>query len=431
MRNWKILVLSALFLHGAQAIAATTTIDKVVAIVNNDVVLESDINSILKAVKAQAQSTGQQLPADSTLRHQILEKQIMESIILQQGRRTNVQISEEELDQAIASIAAQNKISLDSMRTRLANEGINYQDYRKQVRREMIIAAVRNSEVRSRISILPQEVTNLADQIAARPEPGSEINLSQILLPLPENPTQQQVDEGEQLAKTIMAKLKNGDDFAKLAATYSVDPNALRGGSMGWGKIDELPSLFSQALINIKKESLIGPIRSGVGFHILKVNDMRGQKKNISVTELHARHILIKITPILNNQEALNRIKKLESDIHSGKISFPEAAKKYSDDPGSANQGGDLGWATPSAYDPAFADALLHMKKGQLSAPVHSAFGWHLIELLGSRQVDKTGDAEKDQAYRLLLNRKFAEELQNWLQEQRAGAYVRIIDSHD
>lgn len=431
MRNWKILVLSVLFLQGAQAMAASTTVDRVAAIVNNDVVLESDVDSMLQGVKAQARTSGQQLPDDATLRHQILEKQIMESIILQQGKRANVQISDEELDQAIANIAAQNKISLASMRTRLAAEGVNYEDYRKQVRREMIIAAVRNSEVRSRISILPQEVDNLADQIAARPEPGSEVNLSQILLPLPENPTQQQVDDGEQLANNIMTKLKNGDDFAKLAATYSVDPNALRGGAMGWGKIDELPSLFSQALINIKKGSLVGPIRSGVGFHILKVNDLRGQKKDISVTELHARHILVKITPILDNQAALNRVKNLERDIRAGKISFSDAAKKYSDDPGSANQGGDLGWASPSVYDPAFADALLHLKQGQLSGPVHSTFGWHLIELLGARQVDKTGDAEKDQAYRLLLNRKFAEETQNWMQEQRAAAYVRIVNSND
>jgi peptidyl-prolyl cis-trans isomerase SurA len=431
MRNWKILVLSVLFLQGAQAMAASTTVDRVAAIVNNDVVLESDVDSMLQGVKAQARTSGQQLPDDATLRHQILEKQIMESIILQQGKRANVQISDEELDHAIANIAAQNKISLASMRTRLAAEGVNYEDYRKQVRREMIIAAVRNSEVRSRISILPQEVDNLADQIAARPEPGSEVNLSQILLPLPENPTQQQVDDGEQLANNIMTKLKNGDDFAKLAATYSVDPNALRGGAMGWGKIDELPSLFSQALINIKKGSLVGPIRSGVGFHILKVNDLRGQKKDISVTELHARHILVKITPILDNQAALNRVKNLERDIRAGKISFSDAAKKYSDDPGSANQGGDLGWASPSVYDPAFADALLHLKQGQLSGPVHSTFGWHLIELLGARQVDKTGDAEKDQAYRLLLNRKFAEETQNWMQEQRAAAYVRIVNSND
>lgn len=431
MRNWKIWVLSVLFLHGTSAIAASTTVDKVAAIVNNDVVLESDVNSMLKAVKAQARSNGQQLPDDSTLRHQILEKQIMESILLQQGKKANIQINDAELDQAIANIAAQNKITLTSLRSRLSAEGVNYDEYRKQVRREMIIAAVRNSEVRSRISILPQEVESLADQIAARPEPGAEINLSQILLPLPENPSQQQENDAEQLANNIMVKLKNGDDFAKLAATYSVDPNALRGGSMGWGKIDELPSLFSQALFNIKKDSLVGPIRSGVGFHILKVNDIRGQKKNIAVTELHARHILIKITPILDNQAALNRIKNLERHIRSGKISFSDAAKKYSDDPGSANQGGDLGWASPSVYDPAFADALLQLKQSQLSSPVHSSFGWHLIELLGTRQVDKTGDAEKDQAYRLLLSRKFAEETQNWMQEQRAAAFVRILDSHD
>jgi Parvulin-like peptidyl-prolyl isomerase len=284
--------------------------------------------------------------------------------------------------------------------------------------------------VRRRVTILPQEVDTLATQIGSQNTQGTELNVSQILLPLSENPTQQQVDDQEALARQLVGQLKSGADFGKLAVTYSADPQALKGGNMGWGKIEELPTLFSQALSSAKKGDIVGPIRSGVGFHILKVNDLRGESKNISVTEVHARHILLKPSPILTDDQARQKIEQIAADIKSGKTTFAAAAKQFSDDPGSANQGGDLGWASPEIYDPAFRDALLKLQKGQVSAPVHSSFGWHLIQLLDTRQVDKTDAAQKERAYRLLFNRKFAEEAQTWMQEQRASAYVKILDGN-
>jgi len=399
MKNWRMLILGVAITANT-AFAAPQMVDKVAAVVNNGVVLESDVDNMLRTVKSQAQQAGQQLPDDKTLRHQILERQVMDAIILQMGEKAGLQVSDQQLDQAIQNIAAQNRMSVDQLRSRLAYDGMNYNDYRAQIRKEMLISEVRNNEVRRRVTILPQEVDTLAKQIGSQNTQGTELNISQILLPLPENPTQQQVDDQEALARQLVGELKGGADFGKLAVTYSADPQALKGGNMGWGKIEELPTLFSQALSSAKKGDIVGPIRSGVGFHILKVNDLRGESKNISVTEVHARHILLKPSPILTDDQARQKIEQIAADIKSGKTTFAAAAKQFSDDPGSANQGGDLGWASPEIYDPAFRDALLKLQKGQVSAPVHSSFGWHLIQLLDARQVDKTDAAQKERAYR-------------------------------
>ncbi|MBM7344608.1 peptidylprolyl isomerase SurA [Pantoea coffeiphila] len=429
MKNWRMLILGAA-LTASTAFAAPQVVDKVAAVVNNGVVLESDVDGMMQSVKGQAQQAGQQLPDDKTLRHQIIERLIMDNILLQMAKQAGIQISDAQLDQAIGNIAAQNKMSTDQLRSRLAYDGINYATYREQIRKEMLTSEVRNNEVRRRVTILPQEVDSLATQMASQNDAGTELNLSHILLPLPENPSQQQVDDQEALARKLVEEAKGGADFGKMAITYSADPQALKGGNMGWGRIQELPSLFGQALITAKKGDVIGPIRSGVGFHILKVNDMRGDSQSISVTEVHARHILLKPSPIMTDDQARQKLQEVANEINSGKLSFANAAKQLSQDPGSANQGGDLGWASPETFDPAFRDALLRLQKGQMSAPVHSSFGWHLIQLLDTRQVDKTDAAKKERAYRLLFNRKFAEEAQTWMQEERAGAYVKILDAN-
>lgn len=429
MKNWRMLILGAA-LTASTAFAAPQVVDKVAAVVNNGVVLESDVDGMMQSVKSQAQEAGQQLPDDKTLRHQIIERLVMDNILLQMAKQAGIQIQDDQLDQAISNIAQQNKMTVDQLRSRLAYDGVNYASYREQIRKEMTIAEVRNNEVRRRITILPQEVDSLSKQISSQNDASTELNLSHILLPLPENPTQQQVDEQEKLANQLVGEAKNGADFGKLAITYSADPLALKGGTMGWGRIQELPSLFAQALVTAKKGDIIGPIRSGVGFHILKVNDVRGDNQSISVTEVHARHILLRPSPVMTDDQARQKLEQIAADVNSGKTTFAQAAKDFSQDPGSANQGGDLGWSSPEIFDPAFRDAVLKLKKGQMSAPVHSSFGWHLIQLLDTRQVDKTDSAQKERAYRLLFNRKFAEEAQTWMQEQRASAYVKILDAN-
>ncbi|EIW2386725.1 peptidylprolyl isomerase SurA [Salmonella enterica] len=428
MKNWKTLLLGIAMIANT-SFAAPQVVDKVAAVVNNGVVLESDVDGLMQSVKLNAGQAGQQLPDDATLRHQILERLIMDQIILQMGQKMGVKITDEQLDQAIANIAKQNNMTMDQMRSRLAYDGLNYSTYRNQIRKEMIISEVRNNEVRRRITVLPQEVDALAKQIGTQNYASTELNLSHILIALPENPTSEQVNDAQRQAESIVEEARNGADFGKLAITYSADQQALKGGQMGWGRIQELPGIFAQALSTAKKGDIVGPIRSGVGFHILKVNDLRGQSQSISVTEVHARHILLKPSPIMNDQQARLKLEEIAADIKSGKTTFAAAAKEYSQDPGSANQGGDLGWATPDIFDPAFRDALTKLHKGQISAPVHSSFGWHLIELLDTRKVDKTDAAQKDRAYRMLMNRKFSEEAATWMQEQRASAYVKILSN--
>lgn len=428
MKNWKTLLLGIAMIANT-SFAAPQVVDKVAAVVNNGVVLESDVDGLMQSVKLNAGQAGQQLPDDATLRHQILERLIMDQIILQMGQKMGVKITDEQLDQAIANIAKQNNMTMDQMRSRLAYDGLNYSTYRNQIRKEMIISEVRNNEVRRRITVLPQEVDALAKQIGTQNDASTELNLSHILIALPENPTSEQVNDAQRQAESIVEEARNGADFGKLAITYSADQQALKGGQMGWGRIQELPGIFAQALSTAKKGDIVGPIRSGVGFHILKVNDLRGQSQSISVNEVHARHILLKPSPIMNDQQARLKLEEIAADIKSGKTTFAAAAKEYSQDPGSANQGGDLGWATPDIFDPAFRDALTKLHKGQISAPVHSSFGWHLIELLDTRKVDKTDAAQKDRAYRMLMNRKFSEEAATWMQEQRASAYVKILSN--
>ncbi|EAV6611041.1 peptidylprolyl isomerase SurA [Salmonella enterica] len=428
MKNWKTLLLGIAMIANT-SFAAPQVVDKVAAVVNNGVVLESDVDGLMQSVKLNAGQAGQQLPDDATLRHQILERLIMDQIILQMGQKMGVKITDEQLDQAIANIAKQNNMTMDQMRSRLAYDGLNYSTYRNQIRKEMIISEVRNNEVRRRITVLPQEVDALAKQIGTQNDASTELNLSHILIALPENPTSEQVNDAQRQAESIVEEARNGADFGKLAITYSADQQALKGGQMGWGRIQELPGIFAQALSTAKKGDIVGPIRSGVGFHILKVNDLRGQSQSISVTEVHARHILLKPSPIMNDQQARLKLEEIAADIKSGKTTFAAAAKEYSQDPGSANQGGDLVWATPDIFDPAFRDALTKLHKGQISAPVHSSFGWHLIELLDTRKVDKTDAAQKDRAYRMLMNRKFSEEAATWMQEQRASAYVKILSN--
>ncbi|MER2473718.1 peptidylprolyl isomerase SurA [Photorhabdus laumondii] len=430
MKNWRTLIFGLMF-SVSTAFAAPQQMDKIAAVVNNGVVLESDINNRLQSVKRDAQHAGQQIPDEQTLRHQILERLIIDNILLQMAKQMGITIPDQALDSTIANIAAQNHITVDQMKHRIAADGMSFDTYRDQIRKEMLIAEVRNNEVRRRVTILPQEIDALVKQISNQNTNDTELNISHILIPLPENPDQAQMEKAMTVVQKIMSELKHGVDFGKLAIAYSADPQALKGGNMGWSRLQELPTLFAEQLQLAQKGAVVGPIRSGVGFHILKVNDIRGGNPTIAVTEVHARHILLRTSPVMTDDQARTKLQQIASDIRSGKTDFADAAKEFSDDPGSALRGGDLGWTAPDIYDPAFRDALMRLNKGEISQPVHSSFGWHLIQLLDTRKVDKTDVAQKDRAYRMLFNRKFTEEAQSWMQEQRASAYVKILDGSD
>ncbi|MGL4858337.1 MAG: peptidylprolyl isomerase SurA [Enterobacteriaceae bacterium] len=425
MKNWKMLFTALLLC--SNTLFAAQEVDKVAAVVNNSVVLESDVTNMMNTIKQGARQANQQLPDDATLHQQVLDRLILDTIMLDQAHRMGMSVGDKELDEAITSIAGRNNMTLAQLRARLTAEKINYNSYRDQIRKEILLSEVRNNEVRRRITILPQEVDSLAKQIANQVGDSAELNLSHILIPLPENPDTAQINEASQRANALVEQLKKGADFAKLAITYSADPNALEGGAMGWGKLEELPTMFAERLPKAQKGEIVGPIRTGVGFHILRVNDIRGGEHGVSVTEVHARHILLRPSVVMSDAQARAKLEQLAKEINNG-ADFAKLAKEYSEDPGSAAKGGDLGWTAADAFDPAFRDALNKLSPNEISKPVHSSFGWHLIQLLGTRKVDKTDAALKDRAYQMLFNRKFTEETQVWLQEERANAYVKILD---
>ncbi|UVK76787.1 MAG: peptidyl-prolyl cis-trans isomerase SurA [Sodalis sp. Fle] len=424
MKNWRILIL-AFTLCANSAIAALQMLDKIAAVVDNSVILESDINTLLDSTKLNAQYANQ-LPDDATLRRQILDRLIMDKIILQLAQRANITVSKNQLDQTISNIAAQNHITIDQLRNHL---GTDYNTYRAQICKKMLISEVHNGEVHRRIIILPQEIESLTKQIAETSD-SADFNLSYILIPLPENPTQDQVDKAETLAKYLVTQSKNDEDFTKLIITHSTDTQTLKGGQIGWSKLEKLPILLAEYLQGAKKGSIIGPIPSSVGFHILKINDIRYNDQKVPLTEVHTLHILLQTSVVMTDQQARAKLLDIAQQINSGRTNFSTAAKQISEDPGSASQGGDLGWNATENFDPAFRDALMHLKKGEISSPIRSSYGWHLIQLIDTRHVDRTDATKKDQAYRLLFNRKFAEKSQTWIEEQRASTYVKILDNN-
>ena len=319
----------------------TQEVDKVAAVVDNGVVLESDVNGLLQSVKLNAQQAGQQLPDDKTLRHQIIERLIMDNIQLQMAKKMGITVSDADLDKAIANIAAQNKMSVDQLRSRLSYEGLNYNTYRSQIRKEMLISEVRNNEVRRRVTILPQEVDSLAKQVGAQNGSDTEMNISHILIPLPENPSQQQVDKAEELAKRLVGEINSGADFGKLAITYSADSQALKGGNMGWGKLQEIPTLFAERLVSAKRRRRRpNPLRRRLP-HPESERHPRCEPVGVGYRSARPSHPAETFGGADRRSGARQAAIRCGSDQERPR-QFADEAKQLSQDPGSAMQGGDL-----------------------------------------------------------------------------------------
>lgn len=430
MKNWWKLIFSMIFFTHSW-FAASQQMNKISVIVNNNIILRSDIDTLLQSVKLSLKQSHQQISNENQLRNQVIESLIMHDIQLQMAQQIGITISERDLDNAIANIAYKNHITIDQLRKRLVAEGINYQTYRTQIRNAIQTSEVRNNEVKRRIKILPQEVESLAKQISDKTDEDIELNISHILISLPENTSEQKKDKAKKQAEKIVTEIKvNNKSFATLALAYSSDPTAREGGKIGWGKLVDFPSLFSEQLKTANKGDIIGPICSGVGFHILKVNDIRNSNKKMLITEMHIRHILLKSSVIMTDKQAQEKLQSIRQEIKSGKTDFSVIAREISEDSRSAQQGGDLGWiANDYRHEYDFLDALGRLKKDDISQPIHSSLGWHLIQLIDRRIVDRTDKILKEQAYQMLIKRKFLEELQPWLQELRATTYVKILDN--
>lgn len=405
--------------------AAPKVVEQVAAVVNNNVILESDVSDMLKTIKASSDPSS--LPNDKILRQQIIDRLIIEKLILQRAAKAKITISEDQVTAAIENIADENGMTIDELRSRLSTMGMSYSTYRDRIHNDMLIEQARLHEVRNRIQISDREVENLSKTMASQPTRNIDVKISHILIAIPETASKQQIDNATNKAIDIINRAKKGENFAKLAASFSNDDLALKGGAMGWKKINELPTIFEERLIRAPKGSVIGPIRSGVGLHILKVDDTRAEApQKITLQEVNARHILIKTNVLVTDQIAKQKLNDLRKAIISGATTFAAAAKANSEDTGSKDSGGNLGWNRPEIYDNGFRIGLLKLKKGEISQPIKSSYGWHLIQLIDTRQTDGTNLAKKDQAYRLIFNRKFAEEAQVWVQELKGDAYIKI-----
>lgn len=407
--------------------AQEVPLDRVAVIVNQGVILESEIQSLVDDVKRNAEANNQSLPSDRALRTQAIERLIVKSLQMQMAERMGIQISDPQLDQTISNIAASQGGTVEQLRAEVLKDGVSYDDYREDVRQELIISEVRRANVRRRIYITEQEVNALVKMIEQQGAEQAEYDLGHILIGLPPEATDKDVADARDRAEKVLDLLKSGSDFAKIAIASSSGSEALEGGDMGWMNINAMPTLFAEAVQGKSKDDLIGPIRSGAGFHILKIIDTRGIEK-VTVEEVNARHILIKPSIILSEDKAKQMLVDFKKQLQSGEADFAALAKEYSEDPGSALRGGELGWADPSNYVPAFKNALADLKPGEYSDPVRSVHGWHLIQLIDRRFDDATEKRKEDKAYQLIFNRKFSEETETWLREMRDSAYIEVLD---
>ena len=421
------ILICCICLSASVNVAAQTLLDKVSVIVDKGVILESEIRELVKTVKDNANKNNQALPSDRALRTQAIERLILDNLQMQVADRMGIRVSDPQLEQTIANIAQNQNNSVDQLRESIRKAGLDYENYRESVRKELITGEVRRANVRRRIYITPQEISTLVSLIEEQGNEQAEYRLGHILIGFPPEPTDDDITAARNRADKVLNLLNSGSDFAKIAIASSSGPKALDGGDMGWLNINSMPTLFAEVIQGKETDNLIGPIRSGAGFHILKIMETRGVEV-AKLEEINARHILIKPSIILSEQKAQSMLLEFKAQILEGTAEFADLAKKHSEDPGSAIKGGDLGWADPNMYVPAFKDALMQLAKDEISEPVRSVHGWHLMQLLDRRVDDITDRKKQDKAYQLIYNRKFAEETDAWIREMREEAFIEVLD---
>jgi len=426
LKQMATLSVTAVLLCTSLTLQAAEAIDEAVALVDDDVVLRSELDRRLASVRKDLQARNVRLPADNVLRQQVLERLITDNVQLQMAKRAGVRVSDQELAQIVANIAKENNLSPEQFRLKLASEGISYELFREDLRNEVLISRVRQGAVGRRIFISEQEVQAMMETIAAEGENRTEYHLGHILLPISESASTDDVRDVSARAQQLVEKLRAGADFAELAIANSVGQEALQGGDFGWKTANQLPSLFATAAKSLNPGEISEPLRSGSGLHILKLFDSRGNER-VMVQQTKARHILIKPSTILTEEEAEQKIRDLLAKIKAG-ADFAELAKQHSEDPGSANLGGDLGWANPGMFVPVFEQTMNELQPGQLSEPFRSEFGWHVLQVLERRDDDQTEERKRQQAYRFLHSRKYDEEVESWVREIRDQAFIKILD---
>lgn len=405
--------------------AAPKEIDHVTVIVNEGVILEGEIKAIIDEVKSQALINGQSLPSDKALRTQAIDRLILSSIQLQMAERMGIVISDAHLDSVLQNISQNQNITVEQLRQAIISEGQDYERYREKIRDEIAINEVTRANVHRRVNVSAQEIATLVGLIEQQTS-KEEFHIGHILIAIDGKATQSEVDTRKEVADRVIELLNTGSDFKRIAIASSSGSKALEGGDWGYMSINEMPTLFAESIKGKKKGDLIGPLRSGAGFHIVKVMDVRG-RETVEVKEVLSRHILLKPSIILSEQKAKSMLEEFVAEVKAGNADFGELAREHSEDPGSALKGGELGWSNPDAYAEKFKATLKTLEKGEFSEPFRSQFGWHVVQLMDERTADTTEQSKQDRAYQILFKRKFDEEVQSWTREIREQAFIEIV----
>jgi len=403
--------------------AAISTVDRIVAVVNEDVILESELNTRLKTVLGQLQQRGTQAPPADVLRRQVLERLIISLLQLQVAERTGIRVDDQTLNSSISGIAKQNGMSLNEFRTAIENDGFNFNVFREDIRKEMIVSRVMQRRVRQRVNITEQEVDNFLSTNKNSAQGNKEYRLSHILISLPEAASAEQVDAAKGKADDVISQLRSGVNFKQVAAASSDGQQAFDGGDLGWRKSAQLPSIFADIATSMQKNDISDAIRSPSGFHIIKLSDVRGVEQRHMVKQSLARHILIRKNELTSNDGARIRLQQLLIRLEGGE-DFAALARAHSDDRGSAARGGELGWSSPGALVPRFEREMDKLKEGQVSQPFRTQFGWHIVQLLERREHDDTDSFLRTKARKFIRDRKTEDATQSWIRRIRDEAFV-------
>ncbi len=397
-------------------------LDRIVAVVNQDVITRRDLDERLKVVVGQLRQQGTPPPPAEVLEKQVLERMIYAHVQLQLAKETGLRVDDSQLDKAIARIAEDNKISLAQMRATLEKDGVRFAKFREDIRDEITMSRLREREVDNKITIADSEVDNFLKTVQLQDGKSDEFDLSHILIRVPEQVSPEQLRERRERAEQALAQITRGVDFRQVVASYSEAPDAVQGGAMGWRELARLPTLFADAVKGLKAGDVSGVLRSPNGLHIVRVNARRGQNAPLIVSQTHVRHILIKTSEVVSENDARERLVKLKERLDNN-VDFAELARLHSED-ASASRGGDLGWISPGDTVPEFEKAMDGLKPAETSGPVRSPFGWHLMQVLERRNQDMSQQQERLQARMSLRAQKADDAYQEWLRQLRDKAFV-------
>ncbi|MDB9805642.1 peptidylprolyl isomerase [Porticoccaceae bacterium] len=409
------------------ASAQLEILDKVVAIVDEDVVLESEVQRRLATIYAQIQQSGTQPPPQEIVVQQVLERLISERLQLNMGYSAGIRITDEELNDAMARIASSNQLTMEQYAEQVHASGSTLSNVREEIRNEMIMMRVQQGQVMRRIRISNQELDNFLNSEEGRFMTSPDVNVGHILLPVPSGKNNEEVNAILQRAQGLLEEANNGTDFRQLAIANSADQTALQGGDLGWRKMAQLPGVFIEAVEKLEIGQISEPIRSDAGYHLIKLYERKGGGEQL-IEQHFARHILIKPNEIRDEETVVSQLTELRERIKAGE-DFALLTKEFSEDPGSALNGGELGWSTPGMFVPEFEQTMGSIELNEVSAPFLSQFGWHILQVTERRNQDFSENITRNRAQNLLRQRKYEEELQVWLQEIRDEAFVEIKES--